>query len=122
MVGNTHGVNKKQWYKLSDTLKSSYSLATILKNLGVDYTKLTAENFIISPTYYTMSCSGGSKVNEIKSENGNGAVSINITYTASTGNLTISGLSGAVNQQGGQAYCACNVNHTSGKLYCIIGE
>lgn len=87
---------------------------------GLDSSTLKKENFLFVPMNWIVNASGGSKVNEKKSESGSSNGTYSFSYDSDTAILTISSQP-SIDLQGEQAYTSANAIITF-NIYYYTGD
>ena len=101
-------------------INNTLNIADAAQAAGLNTSLMNVRNFLLVPKNWTINASGGSKVNEEKTESGANSGSYGITYNAATAILTISNQPNC-NIQGGQAFATANAVVTFDAYY-FTGE
>lgn len=101
-------------------INNTLNIAGPAQAAGLNTSLMNTRNFLLVPKNWTINASGGSKVNEKKTESGSNSGNYGITYNTQTAILTISNQPNC-NIQGGQAFATANALVTFDAYY-FTGE
>ena len=98
------------------SISSTLNIASAAQAAGLNTRLMNVQNFLLVPKNWTINASGGSKVNEEKTESGANSGSYGIAYSTETAILTVSNQPNC-NIQGGQAFATANAIVTFDAYY-----